>query len=142
MPSKPKSAPSSRTDTTRSGSQVYAPRDVANVFAALSHATRSAPISNADIEAATGVQGRTIRQIISDHSGLDHPVVCKVGTSGFFLPESYEDCEPTFRSSQRAIASAQTRLDREKTWASKYLERRQFALFDEENEDVEVDDDV
>lgn len=130
MPSKP----NQRTDSTRSGSQIYRPRDVDEVFACLEQAGPRSPISNADIEAATGVQGRTIRQIIADHSGVDHPVVCKAGASGFYLPQSYEDCEPTWRATERAIRSAQQRLEREKTWAAKNLERRQFGLFDDQPE--------
>jgi hypothetical protein len=63
--------PGRRQGEHGTGPRTYTPADVSAVIAALKGTTALAPISVANLATATGLNGRTVRSILSERDGLD-----------------------------------------------------------------------
>lgn len=108
-----------------SGGRGYDWRDLAVVRDILSHTTPRAALTVEDIHLATGVLGRTVRQIVSDIDGLDFLLG---GTDGYFVSEYQEDAAPLTHALQSQVDTMRFRLDRRTGFAPR-LPRRQDSLF-------------
>lgn len=108
-----------------SGGRTYDVRELTLVRAMLLGTTRDAPLTVEEIHLATGVPGRTVRQIVSDIDGVDFLLG---GTDGYFVCEYLEDGAALTHSLRSQVDTMHGRLERRLGFGPQ-LPRRQGTLW-------------
>lgn len=119
--------PTAALDATRIGGQQYTNTDVREVSAALKPATRSLPLNVASIALATGVPGRTIRQIVSDLDG--RLMLIGKRSNGLFVCHVADEGDEYTTALERHWRSERDRVTRRRSFA-RQLPRWQQHMFD------------
>jgi hypothetical protein len=108
-----------------SGGRLYDWHALAVVTAVVLKTTPAAPMTVEDIHQSTGIEGRTVRQILSDIDGMDFLLG---GTNGYFACEYEDDGESLTHALQSQTFTMQRRLERRLNFGPR-LPRRQGRLW-------------
>jgi len=100
---------------------MYDWRDLNAVKTVVLGTTHMAPLTVEDIHLATRVEGRTVRQILSDIDGLEFLLG---GTAGYFICEYQEDGDALTHSLQSQVSSMHLRLDRRLSFTPRLPQRQ------------------
>jgi len=119
--------PTAALDATRIGGQQYTGVEVREVSASLKPATRSMPLNVASIALATGVPGRTIRQIISDLDG--RMMLIGKCAGGLYVCHVADEADEYTTALERHWRSERSRVQRRRTFAEQ-LPRWQARMFE------------
>ena len=130
--------PTAALDATRIGGQQYTHAEVREVSGALEPTTRKLPLNVASMALATGVPGRTIRQIVSDLDGR----VMLIGkcAAGLYVCHVADEGDEYTTALERHWRSERLRVARRHSFAAQ-LPRWQRDMFDGDPSLAEEDDD-
>ena len=111
----------------QSGSRDYEPEDVERVLAALPHGRQEAVTSRTFAE-SLGMEGRTVRAILSDRDGTDY-LQARDGDL-FWDAETYEDGTGWTEMLRARARTEMERVARRERFARTNLERKQPRLIE------------
>lgn len=117
-----------RLDVTRGGSRDYTPDQAALVLRVLLGRVGPAnAIQVADLARMTGLDGRTVRAIVTDRDGEDY--LLGGGDDGLYVCTVAEQGDALTARCEATAATLGRRVLRRRTYAAAFLPRRQPALF-------------
>ena len=115
-------------DITRSGSQSYTPEQAALVLRVFTgHVGHGGAIKVADLAARCNLDGRTVRQIVTDRDGEDY--LLGGGDEGYYVATEADDADGLTNRLEATARTTLRRVERRRRYAAQFLPRRQPQLF-------------